>query len=102
MCVVRVVKTGGAGAGCRCRVLVLAAGCAHGGDRVLGKLANWGAVDFWSHHGCARSHSKAVDVVDGALREHQHALVPEDDVILEFDKLQFLKRMSKVCRCLKR
>ena len=78
----------GAGAGCvveteyRCWVPMLGAGagCARGGERVLGKLANCGAADFWSQHGCAPSQSKAVDVVDGALREHLYALVLEDYV----------------------
>ena len=37
---------------------------------VFGKLACYTAVDSWSQHGCARSHSKAVDVIDGVLREH--------------------------------
>ena len=47
------------------------------------------------------SHSKAEDVVDGALRENPHALVPEDDVTLEFDNMLFWKRMSKARRYLK-
>ena len=33
-------------------------------------LESWRTVGSGSQHGCARSHSKAVDVVDGALREH--------------------------------
>ena len=68
---------------------------------MIGKLANCGAVDFWSQHGCSCPHSKAVDVVDGALREHPYSLVPEDDVTVEFDKVLFWKRMSKACRFLK-
>ena len=76
----RVVETG-----CRCWVPVLGAGagCARGGDRVLGKLANCAAVDLWSQHGCGRSHSEAVHVVDG------------------LEKVLCWKRMSKVCRFLK-
>ena len=78
----------GSGAGCWCWPRVAETGCGccvpvlGGGDRVLGKVANCGAVDFWSQHGCARSHSKAVD--DGALRERLYALMAEDDVILGF------------------
>ena len=65
----------------------LGAGCGRGGDRVVGKqLANCGTVDLWSQHGRARSHSKAVNVVDGALREHPYALMPEDDVFLSLTK----------------
>ena len=81
---VRVAETG-----CPCWVLVLAV-------RVVetGCLESW-RTDFWSQHGCA-SHSKAV--VDGALREHPYALVPEYDVSLEFGNVLFWKRMSKVCR----
>ena len=51
-------------------VLGAGAGCARWGVRVLGKLANCGAADFWSHRV-----PKGVDVVDGAFREHPHALV---------------------------
>ena len=57
------------------RVPVLGAGCARGGNRVLEKLAICGVVAFWSQHGCARSHAKAVNVIDGASCEHPYALV---------------------------
>ena len=72
----------GAGAGCWCWMLVLAVRMVE-----TGCLESWrtaGQLTFGANM-VARAHSKAVDVVDGALREHPHALVPEDDVILEFD-----------------
>ena len=82
---VRVAETG-----CWCWVPVLGAGAGctrRGGDRVLAILAYCGAADFWS------------DMVAHALipklwvwlveLEHPYALVPEDAVALEFDKVSF-------------